>query len=338
MLVSIVIPLFNEEESLPLLLGRLTETVKHLGASVDHEILLVNDGSRDRTGVLLAHAARENKRIRVIGLCRNFGHQVAVTAGLDAAEGDAVVVMDADLQDPPELLGKMLELYQQGNDVVSPQRTKRAGESWLKKITAQGFYTLMRSGVDSRLVPQVGDFRLYSRRAVLAMRGLRERHRFLRGMVAWIGLKEAVLPFERAARVAGETKYPFRKMFRFAWMAITSSSSAPLRVVSAVGWAMLGLSLAAGAVLTYLALVGSSMATGLACLAVFQGILAGMLMVSIGLVGDYLARVYEESKGRPIYIVGETINLAKMPHAENALWLPARSEYQSGETLVKKAA
>lgn len=338
MLVSIVIPLFNEEASLPLLLDRLAQTVKKLDSGTEHEILLVNDGSRDRTGQLLAKAARENSRIRVVGLCRNFGHQIAVTAGLDAAEGDVVIVMDADLQDPPELLFPMLELFRQGYDVVSPQRTKRVGESWLKKVTAQAFYTLMRSWVDPRLVPQVGDFRLYSRRAVVAMRGLRERHRFLRGMVAWIGLKEALLPFERAPRAAGETKYPFHKMFRFAWMAITSSSSAPLRVVSSAGWMLAGASFAALGALLYLGMTGSSLASGYAYLAAYQGILAGGLLVAIGLVGDYLARVYEESKGRPIYIVGETMNLAKLPQPENAIWLPPQPAFQHTERLEKKAA
>jgi len=332
MLVSIVIPLFNEEESLPLLLGRLVETVGRLEPGIDHEILLINDGSRDRTGELLGQAAQDNPHLKVVGLCRNFGHQIAVTAGLDAASGDAVIVMDADLQDPPELLEEMLKLYRQGYDVVSPQRTKRAGESWLKKVTAQGFYWVMRMGVDPRLVPQVGDFRLYSRRAVLAMRGMRERHRFLRGMVAWIGLKEAILPFERAPRAAGSTKYPFRKMFRFAWMAITSSSSAPLRVVSTAGWWLTALSALALAVLGYGAAAGAPWAVALGILAAFQGVLAGSVLVAVGLVGDYLARVYEESKGRPIYIVGETINLSATPRVENALWLPPKPVWQSQAT------
>lgn len=338
MLVSIVIPLFNEEASLPLLLERLAQTVKKLDKGTEYEILLINDGSRDRTGQLLAQAANNHPSLRVIGLCRNFGHQIAVTAGLDAAQGDAVIVMDADLQDPPELIFPMLELYALGYDVVSPQRTKRVGESWLKKVTAQAFYTLMRSWVDPRLVPQVGDFRLYSRRAVVAMRGLRERHRFLRGMVAWIGLKEALLPFERAPRAAGETKYPFHKMFRFAWMAITSSSSAPLRVVSSVGWTLAGASIAALLSLLYLGATGSTWANGITFLAAYQGILAGGLLVAIGLVGDYLARVYEESKGRPIYIVGETMNLAKLPQPENAIWLPPQSEFQRQNLPDKKAA
>ena len=196
----------------------------------DYEIVCVNDGSRDASRRLLTEAAVADQRIKVLGFSRNFGHQAAITAGLDFAAGDAVVVMDADLQDPPQLLPEMVKLYEQGFDVVSAQRTDRQEEGLFKSATAAMFYSLMRRAIDARLQPQVGDFRLFSREAVVALRGFREQHRFLRGLVAWLGLREAIIPFSRPPRVAGTTKYPTRKMIRFAWTAISSFSALPLRL------------------------------------------------------------------------------------------------------------
>ncbi|HEV2445737.1 MAG TPA: glycosyltransferase family 2 protein, partial [Candidatus Sulfopaludibacter sp.] len=233
MKLSLVIPVFNEEAVLPLTLARLRSVLQAMGC--DYEIVFVNDGSRDRTFDILDREAAADSRIKAVSFSRNFGHQAAVTAGLDFASGDAVVVMDADLQDPPELLPKMVELYRQGYDVVSPQRTSREGETWFKRQTANLFYGLMRKLADANMPKQVGDFRLLSREAVRAMRQFREQHRFMRGMVAWLGLKEVLLPFERQARAAGETKYPLWKMLRFSWTAITSFSAVPLRLTMSLG-------------------------------------------------------------------------------------------------------
>ncbi len=324
MLLSVVIPLYNEEETLPLLLKRLQEALSQLDEGMGKEILFINDGSSDATARLLEEASGKDVRIKAIHFSRNFGHQAAVTAGLDIASGDAVVVMDADLQDPPELLAQMIEKYQEGYDIVSPQRVSRDGETWFKKITAQAFYSLMRVGVDKRLTSQVGDFRLYSRAAVLGMRGLRERHRFLRGMVAWLGLKEAVIPFKRSARVAGETKYPLWKMLRFAWTAITSSSALPLRITSFAGLlSMLGGFVYLGYIL-YVTFVTQTTVPGWSSLASLQVLFNGAILLAIGLVGDYLARVYEEAKDRPLYVVDRTLNVAVLPKVEGALWLPER--------------
>ena len=228
MLLSLVIPVYNEEEALPSLFAALRSTLEAIDCEL--EILFIDDGSRDETRAILAAAAEFDPRVKVLGFSRNFGHQAAITAGLDFAAGDAVVVMDSDLQDPPELLAEMVALYRQGYDVVSAQRVGREGESVFKRGTAALFYALMRRAVDERLQSQVGDFRLFSRAAVTAIRGLREQHRFMRGMVAWLGLREAVIPFRRPPRVAGTTKYPAWKMARFAWTAISSFSALPLKL------------------------------------------------------------------------------------------------------------
>ena len=236
MLLSVVIPVYDEEEALPALLAALRPVLDML--ECEYEILFVDDGSRDGSRKLLDAVAAADARVKVLGFSRNFGHQAAITAGLDIAAGDAVVVMDADLQDPPELLPELVELYRQGFDVVSAQRVGRTGETAFKRATAGVFYGLMRRAVDPRLQPQVGDFRLLSRAAVTGLRGFREQHRFLRGLVAWLGLKEAIVPFHRPPRVAGTTKYPTWKMVRFAWTAISSFSALPLRLCLAGGLAL----------------------------------------------------------------------------------------------------
>jgi glycosyltransferase involved in cell wall biosynthesis len=305
MLLSIVVPLFNEEEVLPSLIAGLQSVLQ----GINWELIFVDDGSTDRSAAVIRASALSNDGIKLLSFSRNFGHQTAVTAGLDFAEGDAVVVMDADLQDPPELLPRMLELYKQGYDVVSPQRVVREGESAFKIWTARAFYRLMGRLSGGHLSPEVGDFRLYSRKAVLALRAMREQHRFMRGMVGWLGLPEALLPFERRPRAAGETKYPLLKMLRFSWTAVSSFSAAPLR-----------LSLAAGIVLScagflyllrviYMALWGVQMVPGWATVVVFQCIFSGMILIALGAIGDYVARTYEETKGRPLYVVGSTFNL-----------------------------
>src|SRR5258708_1120012 len=221
MLLSVVIPVFNEALTLPIMIERLGKAL----CDLDWEVIFINDGSRDSSLDVLEMAAMMDRRVKVLSFPRNFGHQAAITAGLDFAQGDAVVVMDADLQDPPEILPQMVELFEDGYDVVSPKRVVREGETWFKCWTATLFYRLMARMADRRLVADVGDFRLFSRRAVLAIRSFREQHRFMRGLVAWLGLKEAVLPFERQPRAAGKTKYPLIKMMRFAWTAVSSFRS-----------------------------------------------------------------------------------------------------------------
>src|SRR5438105_5785761 len=233
-LLSIVIPLYNEERSLPLLRPRLTAALGALPCDAV-EVLFVNDGSADATLDLLREWASEDSRIDVICLARNFGQQAAITAGLDEARGDAVVVMDGDLQDPPEVISKMLERYCEGYDVVYGRRAGRAGESWLKRLTAWGFYRLMRKLVYKDLPADTGDFRLISRPCLEALRTMRETHRFMRGMVAWVGFPQTAVEFERPPRSAGQTNYSMRKMLAFAWTAAVSFSPAPLRISLMLG-------------------------------------------------------------------------------------------------------
>jgi glycosyltransferase involved in cell wall biosynthesis len=305
MLLSVVIPVLNEAEAIPLLLPRLRDTL----GCLTWEIVFVDDGSTDATSFLLEQAALEDPRIKLLRFSRNFGHQAAVTAGLDFANGDAVMVMDADLQDPPELLPRMLELFDQGYDVVSPQRVSREAETRFKRWTAAIFYRLLSKMASQHLTPDVGDFRLFSRRAVRAIRSLREQHRYMRGLVAWLGLREAILPYERRARAAGKTKYPLIKMLRFAWTGFSSFSAFPLRLSIGAGCI---LSLAGFVYLLrviYMALFTTTLVPGWASIVAIQCTFSGMVLLALGAIGDYLARTYEEAKGRPLYVVTEACNV-----------------------------
>ncbi|WP_422924149.1 glycosyltransferase family 2 protein [Singulisphaera sp. PoT] len=308
MLLSLVIPIYNEEEALPSLLKALRSVLDAMGC--DHEIVFVNDGSRDGSARILSDLAASDPRVKVLGFSRNFGHQAAITAGLDFASGDAVVVMDADLQDPPELLPQMVSLYEQGYDVVSAQRVGREGEGLFKRGTAALFYGLMKRAVDERLQAQVGDFRLFSRGAVAALRGFREQHRFLRGLVAWLGLKEAIVPFRRPARIAGTTKYPAWKMMKFAWTAISSFSALPLKLSLFAGFLMTMVGVAYSIYVLYETFVLRTTVRGWSSIVCLQILFSGATLTAVGLVGDYVARIYEESKGRPLYVLADLLNMA----------------------------
>jgi dolichol-phosphate mannosyltransferase len=322
MLLSVVIPVFNEEEALPALFGALRPALEAVGW--DYEIVFIDDGSRDGTRRLLAEASAADPRVKVLGFSRNFGHQAAITAGLDFASGDAVVVMDADLQDPPELLPEMVKRFEQGFDVVSAQRLSREGESRFKRGTAALFYGLMRRAVDERLTPQVSDFRLFSRGAVQALRGLREQHRFMRGLVAWLGLREAILPFHRPPRVAGKTKYSTWKMARFAWTAISSFSALPLKLSLAGGLLLAFLGLVYSGWVLYENVVLGTTVRGWSSLVCLQLLFSGATLTAVGLVGEYVARIYEELKGRPLYVLSEVRNLA------GPVPVPPRAVYVGG--------
>ena len=257
--LSLVIPVFDEEAVLPLLVERLTAVLDALPC--ESEVLFVNDGSRDRSLEILAAAAARDVRLVVLDLSRNFGHPAAITAGLDHARGDAVVVMDADLQDPPELIPRLLERHAEGFDVVHARRTARHDESPFKKLSAVAFYRLMRLTADHPPEPGVGEFRLMSAEVVNALRSARERHRLVRGLVAWAGFRQATIDFERPGRAAGATKFPFRRMFRLSWDAITSFSMAPLRLATLLGavcLALVGLS-SKGGVLTPAVAMGDAL-------------------------------------------------------------------------------
>lgn len=308
MLLSIVIPIYNEAEAIPLLLAALRNTMQQIHHSC--EVIFVNDGSKDMSLELLREAAEFDRRIKILSFPRNFGHQAAITAGLDFATGDAAVVMDADLQDPPELLLEMVARYEEGYDVVSAQRVARVGDGFFKRWTAAGFYWIMRKMVDERLVSEVGDFRLFSRQALTGLQSFREQHRFMRGLVAWLGLKEAIVPFERGRRVAGVTKYPLHKMLRFAWTAISSFSALPLRVTMLVGLFFCSVGLL-GLMWVFWAVLAHRVVPGWSSIVVVQLVFSGITLLSLGVIGEYVAKIYDESKWRPLYVVSECINLRK---------------------------
>ncbi len=319
MLLSIVLPVYNEQEVLPVLFEVLPEVLKKIGC--DYELIFVDDGSRDSTRQILDRVASQDSRVKVLGFSRNFGQQAAITAGLDFAEGDAVVVMDADMQDPPELLVAMVEQFKQGFDVVSTQRIARDGESVFKKWTASAFYAFMQWAIDKRLPPQCGDFRLFSRGAVQAIRQFREQHRFMRGLVAWLGLRETIVQFHRPARAAGETKYSPIKLFQLAWTAVSSFSAVPLKACLYAGVALTTFGVIYSFYAVYAAMFVSSTAPGWSSLVCFQLVFNGATLTAVGLVGDYVGRIYDESKQRPLYVVGDSVNVATSGCAQRMVWI-----------------
>lgn len=300
---SIVAPIFNERENLAELRRRITEVME--STNEPWELILVDDGSTDGSTEIIRQLAKEDKRIRPIIFARNFGHQIAITAGWDYARGDAVVIIDADLQDPPELILEMAKKWREGNEVVFAVRTEREGESWFKLWTASLFYRLIYRITDVKIPLDAGDFRLMDRKVVNVLKQMRERHRFPRGMSAWVGFKQVGIEYKRAARVAGETKYPFRKMFRLAINAVTSFSYFPLQVATFFGFASAGLAILAIPPVMYLRVTGSQAFFGQATTLIAVLFLGGVQLISLGILGEYVGRLYDEAKGRPLYIVRE---------------------------------
>lgn len=308
-LLSIVIPCYNEEEAVPILRYEVTQFVDQ--SPYPCEVILVNDGSTDKTLEAAASWCSEDSRIRLLNLSRNFGHEYAATAGIDYACGDAVVLMDADLQDPLEVIHFMVDRYRCGYDVVCGQRKIRRGESVFKRLTAWFFYRAMRALFLKTLPPDVGDFRLMSRRCVDSLRSMRELHRFLRGMVAWAGYSQTCVQYERPPRIAGATKYPLRKMLRLAGTAAISFSALPLRLsfVGAAGMTIVALVEMLHALVAYIA---GWTVPGWTSLMVVLCLSNAVLMVIVGILGEYVGRIYEECKGRPLYLVADAWNVSLM--------------------------
>lgn len=301
---SIVIPVLNEEAVLPLLLQRMDSLLGELDGPA--EAIFVDDGSRDATAALLAMKAEADPRYRLVKLSRNFGHQAAITAGMDLASGEAVIVMDADLQDPPEVVLEMAARWRQGYQVVYAQRTQREGETRFKRWTAHAFYAVMRKLASVEVQPNVGDFRLVDRRVLDAFKSMPERDRFVRGMFGWLGFRQTVVPFVRPPRAAGETKYPVWKMMRLAVHGIVSFSDAPLRLALWLGLAVSAAALGYGLFVIAAALGGShSLAPGWASTIVVVSFLCGLNMMLTGVVGLYVGRIHAEVKGRPLYVIDE---------------------------------
>jgi len=304
-LLSVVIPCYNEEEIVPLLVPQLASFLDN--SPYPCEVLIVDDGSSDRTIELLADWCKTDERIKVLSLSRNFGHQYAATAGIDYAAGDAIVLIDADLQDPLDVIHRMVEQYCKGYDVVCGQRVARPGESVFKRVTAWLFYRCMRILFLKTLPRDVGDFRLMSRRCVDSLRSMRELHRFLRGMVAWVGYQQICVPYERKPRPAGTTKYPLRKMIRLAWTAAISFSALPLKI-SFIGAGIMTLVAIEEAVRALIEHFAGKTVPGWTSLMVVFSLSNAALMIAVGILGEYVGRIYEEGKGRPLYLVSDSWN------------------------------
>ena len=306
--ISVVVPVYNESAGIRAFHERASKALASLPGA-DYELIYVDDGSGDDSWPQLAGFAAADPHVRVVKLSRNFGHQIAITAGLDRARGDCAVVIDADLQDPPEVIARMVEKWRSGFDVVYGVRSKRRGESALKLLTARAFYRLLDRITGIRIPVDVGDFRLMSRRALDQLNQLREKDRFVRGLVSWIGFPQAGVEYERDERVAGETKYPYRKMFKFAFDGIASFSTAPLKLASWLGYATSLLAfLYLGSVFVQRAM--GITVEGWATIMVALLFLGGVQLICLGIMGEYVGRVFNEIKPRPIYIVEQVVGEA----------------------------
>jgi len=298
---SIVAPIYNERDNIPELHRRISDVMKSTRGS--WELLLVDDGSTDGSTDMILELAKKDKHVHPVIFARNFGHQIAITAGWDYARGEAVVIIDADLQDPPELILEMIKKWEEGYEVVYAVRAEREGESWFKLWTASLFYRIIYRITDVKIPLDTGDFRLMDRKVVDVLKSMRERHRFPRGMSAWVGFKQVGVEYKRAPRVAGETKYPFRKMFRLAINAVTSFSYFPLQVATLFGFVSAGFAILAIPVVIYLRASGSQAFFGQATTLIAVLFLGGVQLISLGILGEYIGRLYDEAKGRPLYIV-----------------------------------
>jgi glycosyltransferase involved in cell wall biosynthesis len=299
--LSIVAPVYNEKESLPELYRRLREVMTASGCT--WELVLVDDGSTDGSGEAILALAEDDPHVRPVIFARNFGHQLAITAGWDYARGEAIVIIDADLQDPPEVIPELIAKWRAGYEVVYAVRAEREGESWFKKVSAGLFYRVIYRITDVKIPVDTGDFRLMDRKVVEVLKSMRERHRFPRGMSAWVGFRQIGVPYKRAKRFAGVTKYPFRKMLKLALNAITSFSYFPLQLATYVGFAAAGLAIVAIPVVVFMRLAGHSAFLGQATTLIAVLFLGGVQLISLGVLGEYIGRVYDEVKGRPLYIV-----------------------------------
>ena len=302
---SLVLPIFNEEAVIPLLLRRLDDLMTRLDAPA--EVIFVDDGSRDTGPIVLEAKARADSRYRFVNLSRNFGHQIAITTGMERASGDAVIVMDADLQDPPEVVLEMIAKWKEGFEIVYAQRLSREGETSFKRLTASVFYRLIALLSEVDIPRNVGDFRLVDRKALDAFLAMPERERFVRGMFAWIGFRQAVVSFHRPARAAGETKYSLAKMLRLAANGVVSFSDAPLRLALWAGLTVSGLAMIYGIWVIGMWFAGAPFERGWSSTIVLIAFLGGANMLMTGILGVYVGRIYSEVKRRPLYLVDRAV-------------------------------
>ena len=307
--ISVVIPMYYEEEVAKECYEKVSNVLKSLEKKYDYEIIFVNDGSKDKTLEILKDIAKDDKRAKIISFSRNFGHQAAVTAGLKEVSGDAIVIIDADLQDPPELIPQMLELWEQGNEVIYGKRKTRKGESAFKLLTAKMFYKTLNALSDVEIPKDTGDFRLSDRKVVDVINSLPEHNKFLRGLFSWVGFKQEAYEYERQERYAGKTKYPLKKMLKLASDGIISFSTKPLKLVGALGVVSIIISI----ILLIYALISyifklNQLSAGWTSIIVAVTFFAGVQLLSLWVISEYIGRIYDESKGRPQYIVDKKIN------------------------------
>ncbi len=304
---SVVVPLYNEEEVIQESYKRLKNVMD--GLNEPYELVFVNDGSRDKTALLAREICENDSNVKLINFARNFGHQTAITAGMDYASGDAVVVIDADLQDPPEVIPEMIAKWREGYEVVYGQRVKRKGETWFKKVTAKIFYRTLRKLTEVDIPVDTGDFRLIDRKVCNALKKVGERNRYIRGIISWLGFKSAPVEFTREKRFAGTTKYPLKKMLKFASDAIMSFSYKPLKLATYLGFLVSVASFIYLMIMIILKLCGAmTTVPGWTSIIVITLFFNGIILLVLGIIGEYIGRIYDEAKGRPLYVVGEFVN------------------------------
>ncbi|MEN6571751.1 MAG: glycosyltransferase family 2 protein [Anaerolineaceae bacterium] len=301
--ISVIAPVYNEKDSLHELYRRVTEVMNSQPDA--WELVLVDDGSMDGSTEIMRELSKQDERIRPVIFARNFGHQIAVSAGMKYARGDAAVIIDADLQDPPEVILELVAKWREGYEVVYATRMEREGESGFKLLTASLFYKLIYRITDIKIPMNTGDFRLLDRRVLDMMNSMPEHNRFLRGMSAWVGYRQIGVPYKRAARFAGSTKYPLKKMIKLAMNAITGFSYLPLQIANWLGVASVGLAFLLLIAIIILRIVGSTWLAGQAVLLIVGLFLGGVQLICLGILGEYIGRIYDEVKGRPLYIVSE---------------------------------
>lgn len=303
---SVIAPIFNEKESLPEFYRRVVEVMDRTEES--WELVLIDDGSRDGSTDMIRELAQKDKRVKAVIFARNFGHQIAVTAGLDHSSGQAIAIIDADLQDPPEVILELINKWREGYEVVFAVRAEREGESWFKKFTASAFYRIVFRITEIKIPLDTGDFRLMDRKVVNVLNNMREHNRFLRGMSAWVGFRQIGVPYKRAARYAGTTKYPLKKMIALALNAITGFSFFPLRLATYIGFVAAALAIIAIPLVIIGRLIGSQSFFGQATTLIAVLFLGGVQLLSLGIVGEYIGRIYDEVRGRPLYIISEPVD------------------------------
>ncbi|MGH0858338.1 MULTISPECIES: glycosyltransferase family 2 protein [unclassified Bacillus cereus group] len=306
-LISVVVPMYFEEEVAQECYNRLKSVM--LQNNINYEFVFVNDGSTDRTMEILSEIAANDYRTKIVNFARNFGHQVAVTAGIAAAKGDAIVIIDADLQDPPEVIPELIAKWEEGYEVVYAKRKQRKGETWFKLLTAKYFYKFLNYMSDIDIPKDTGDFRIIDRKIADVFNQMTERNRFIRGMMSWVGFRQTYVEYERDERFAGETKYPLKKMIKFASDGIIAFSTKPLRIVMSLGLLSVLISIIVLLYTITVKIFGHGTQTGWASIMVAITFFSGIQLLGLGIVGQYIARIYDESKNRPIYIVKETINI-----------------------------